>query len=109
MNLKKLLRGSAVLLLSGGLIVGCATESPKKSGASSAALQAISAARAANKKAKASGFEWRDTGKFIKKARAAAKKGKNAKAIKLANKAKGQAVMAVKQAQFEKTMDRSLR
>ena len=107
MNVKKFLRGISVALLSGSLMAGCASMS--KPEASPEAVKAISAAQAANKKAKASGFEWRDTGKFIKKADEAAKKGDNAKAIKLANKAKSQAELAVKQSNFEKSMDRSVK
>ncbi|SMN01634.1 hypothetical protein SPONN_681 [uncultured Candidatus Thioglobus sp.] len=55
---------------------------------------AISAAKAENKKAKKAGFEWRDTGKFIKQA----KKAGGKKCLKLANKAKGQAILAQRQA-----------
>ena len=51
---------------------------------------AIAAAKAAQKEAKSLGFEWRDMGKTIKKAEAAAKDGKEKKAIKLANKIAGQ-------------------
>lgn len=54
------------------------------------AKDAIDAAKAAQKEAKSLGFEWRDMGKTIKKAEAAAKDGKNKKAIKLANKISGQ-------------------
>jgi len=109
MNVKNILKGTAVALLSGSLILGCASEPPKKPGPSPEAQKAISAAVAANKKAKATGFEWRDTGKYIKKAKAAANKGDNSKAVKLANKAKSQAEIAVKQSQLEKTMDRSVK
>jgi len=52
--------------------------------------EAIAAAKAAQKEAKSLGFEWRDMGKTIKKAEAAAKEGKEKKAIKLANKIAGQ-------------------
>ncbi|SMN00011.1 hypothetical protein SPONN_1184 [uncultured Candidatus Thioglobus sp.] len=55
---------------------------------------AISAAKAENKKAKKAGFEWRDTGKFIKQA----KKAGGKKCLKLANKAKDQAILAQRQA-----------
>lgn len=54
----------------------------------------ISAARAENKKAKKVGFEWRDTGKFIKQA----KKAGGKKCVKLANKARSQAILAQQQA-----------
>lgn len=56
----------------------------------SSADDAIAAAKAAQKEAKSLGFEWRDMGKTIKKAEAAAKEGKEKKAIKLANKIAGQ-------------------
>ncbi|WP_131905353.1 hypothetical protein [Cocleimonas flava] len=45
---------------------------------------AIKQAKAAQKEAASLGFEWRDTGKIIKKAEAAAKEGKDKKAIELA-------------------------
>lgn len=58
---------------------------------------AIASAIAENKKAKALGFEWRDTGKFIKEA---AKVG-GAKGLALANKAKHEALSAQKQAKAQ--------
>lgn len=67
--------------------------------AGDSAKSAIDAATAENKKAKKVGFEWRDTGKFLKKASKLAKAGKDKKAIALANKAKKQAVLAQQQAQ----------
>lgn len=97
----------AVALLTAGLTTGC--EMIKEPGPSPEAVSAISAAKAANKKAKAARYEWRDTGKFIKKAQAAADKGDNEKAIKLANKAKTQAELALKQAQLEAKKDRSVK
>ena len=97
-----------ILLLTSGLSVGC-TSQPEKPSMSPEAASAISGAKAANKKAKAVGYEWRDTGKLLKKAEAAAKSGDNEKAVKLANKAKSEAMMAVKQAELEKGMDRSLK
>lgn len=47
------------------------------------------------------GGEWRDTHKFIKKAKAAAKKGNMEKAITLAKKAKKQGELGFKQANEE--------
>jgi hypothetical protein len=96
-----------VALFTAGLTSGCAMF--KEPGPSPEALNAIMAAKTANKKAKSVGYEWRDTGKFIKKAQAAADKGDNAKAIKLANKAKTQAELAVKQSKYEATLDRSVK
>ncbi len=66
------------------------------------AASAIAAATSMNKKAKKAEFEWRDTGKLIKKAKAAAKDGEFDKAVKLADKAKKQAEMALKQAKAAK-------
>ncbi len=63
-------------------------------GSSDPLKAAIAAATAENKKAKAAGFEWRDTGKFLKEA---AKVG-GAKGLALANKARLQAIDAQKQA-----------
>jgi len=60
----------------------------------------LAEAKAENKKAAEVGFEWRDTGKFIKKAEAE----KDAKkAMKLAKKALHQAKMAQVQAETAKT------
>ncbi len=66
------------------------------------AAAAITAAEAANKKAKKAEFEWRDTGKIIKKAKELAKNGEFDTAVKKANKAKKQADMALMQAEAAK-------
>ena len=68
------------------------------------AQQAINAAVAANKKADSVGFEWRDAGKFIKDAQAAAKDGNFDEAVKLANKAKSQGDLAYQQYEAGKKM-----
>lgn len=52
--------------------------------------KAVDEAKAAQSAAKAVSFEWRDIGKMLKKADAAAKEGDFKKAIKLAKKAKKQ-------------------
>ncbi len=67
------------------------------------AKDAIKAAKAAQKEASSLGFEWRDMGKTIKKAEAAAKEGKDKKAIKLANKISGQIAAIRVQAELAKT------
>ncbi len=56
------------------------------------------AAEAARKKAASMKFEWRDTGKILKKAKEAAGKGDYETAEQLAKKAKMQGDMAVVQA-----------
>ena len=112
MKIQSTLKYLGIIAIALGLTVGCAGtggDTKKAPSISKEASAAISAAKAANKKATASGFEWRDTGKFIKQAEEAAKKGDDAKAIKLAKKAESQAMMAVKQAEMEKSMDRSIK
>ncbi len=74
----------------------------------SEAEKAIADAKAAISKAKSLDWIWRDTEKFLKKAEAALAKGDEAKAIKLANKAKLQADLAVEQYYLERSVDRSL-
>lgn len=71
-------------------------------GASAETTKAIAAAKTAIKQAKMLDWIWRDTEKFLKKAEAAAKKGDNAKAMKLANKSRQQADDAVNQYYLEK-------
>lgn len=61
------------------------------------ANMAIKSAMEANGKAKKLNYEWRDTGKILKKARAAKGAGKFDEAVKLAGKAERQAINAVKQ------------
>lgn len=66
------------------------------------AESAILAAEHETNRAKAKGFEWRDTGKLIKKAKAAVKEGDFDKAMKLAGKAKRQSTNALAQAEEQK-------
>jgi len=82
-----------ILLLS--FVVGCASTSEGPTTEDAAA--AIAAAKAANAKAAAENYEWRDTGELIKQAETAMNEGKNAEAVKLANKARRQAENAVNQ------------
>lgn len=62
------------------------------------ATGAIAAAEHETSRAAKKFYEWRDTKKIIKKAKAALKAGDFDKAVKLANKAKAQSSMALKQA-----------
>ncbi|MEA3274176.1 MAG: rhodanese-like domain-containing protein [Pseudomonadota bacterium] len=64
--------------------------------------KSLTAAEEARKKAASAGGEWRDTGKIIKKAKAAAKEGDYAKAVKLADKAKRQGELGYEQAMDQK-------
>jgi len=78
---------------------GCSLFSSSSGGSNNPEVNAaISAAEAAIKKADSVDAEWRDTSsKILKDAKAAAAKGDNATAIKLANKAKFQGEMAYQQ------------
>lgn len=62
---------------------------------------AIAAAVKAQQAAAEVGYEWRDTGKMIKQAKALAAKGKSAEAIQLAKQAEEQGQDALKQYQSE--------
>ena len=98
-------------ILSLWLVNGCADRQTKQvpmTLASPEATAAITSASAAIKKAKANDWIWRDTENFLKNAQAAADKGDNATAIKLANKAKTQAELAVTQYNYEKAHPRGL-
>jgi len=92
MKISKSLKLVGMMLLAMSIAVGCAGTT---GGADPDA--AIAAAKAANKRAKEEGVEWRDTGKLIKKAEEANKKGEWDTAVKLANQARKQAEDAVKQ------------
>ncbi len=63
-----------------------------------ATTDAINAAKSARKEAASLGFEWRDMKGTIKKAEAAAKDGKDKKAIKLAKVVSSQLEAVKKQA-----------
>ncbi len=100
MTMRKSARLFSVALLSLGLITGCASTDEVED-SSISAEQAIADAKAANAEAKAVNYEWRDTGKIIKKAEEKLATGDEAGAIKLANQAKAQAVTALAQADAE--------
>jgi len=92
----------AVMALS--LVVGCSSTppAPPVHDNTAAVSQAIDGAKAAIAKAKSLNWIWRDTGKLLKQAEAAAANGDQDKAIKLANKAHKQADLAVNQYYLEK-------
>lgn len=92
MKIRHSLKLTGMMFIALSLVVGCA--GTPEAGDPAAA---IAAAKAANEKAKAENYEWRDTGKIIKKAEEAMKKGDDATAIKLANQARKQAEDAVNQ------------
>ncbi len=93
----------AVLFLASVLgSVSCAAQEPKADAASFE--EAVTAAEAARKNAASVGGEWRDTGKLIKKAKAAAEKGEYAKAIELAETARKQGELGYQQAMDQKNI-----
>ncbi len=103
------LKLATVAVLSTGLMAGCASNDKPapaddmkpmvktQAGPSAAAKNAIYSAKIKNARAAKLGYEWRDTGKLIKKAEKAAAAGDNDKAIKLANEAAAQADNAIAQ------------
>ena len=68
------------------------------------AQNAIAAAEKAQKKAASVDGEWRDVGKFIKKAKAAQSEGKYEQAVKLANKAARHSELGYEQAYSQREL-----
>jgi hypothetical protein len=85
-----------VAVMGASLLVACAGNTVADEKSFNASYEAADAAR---KKAASMNYEWRDTGKMLKKAKEAAAKGDYATAEKLANKAQMQGKMAVTQAE----------
>lgn len=119
MNMLSRLTTMGIVVLSMGLVAGCAQQQQKPEAEPTAAKQtdpkaeaaakAIADAKDAIAKAKDNHWLWRDTENFLKEAEKAYKEGKYDEAVKLANKAKDQANLAVEQYQKEQQMDRGLR
>ena len=84
------------MIFAGLIAVGCSGGT--KSASPEDFNKALSDAKMALSQAKKAQNEWRDTGKIIKKAEAAAKSGDYDKATGLANKAKRQSELALIQA-----------
>lgn len=98
-----------VVLTIGVFTAGCAStqqEQPNSQG-SSAAEKEIARAEAARQKAISVGGEWRDISKILKKAKKALKAGDEAKALKLATKARRQAEIGYAQALREQSAKQS--
>ncbi len=87
----------ALLVAAIALTLSACSSSPEVSHTKGDATASITAAENANKRAKKVNYEWRDTGKIIKKAKKAQKDGNFDIAVKLADKAKRQAQNAYKQ------------
>ncbi len=90
----------ASIALAGILLSGCAS-----SGSTAATQADYNAALADAKKsltlAKKARFEWRDSGKILRKAQKAAKEGSFGAATRLANKAKRQGDLAIAQSKAQ--------
>lgn len=108
MKTTNILKHGALSALVLSVAVGCASTQQEEPAAAPAAKDTacqseLAAAEAARKKAASIGGEWRDTGKIIKKAKAALKAGDVGKCVKLANQARRQAELAYAQALAEQT------
>ena len=101
MKASNIIRSAVIALALSGLAVGAV-----QAGDDAAQFkQAIEKAEAAQKKAASVNGEWRDTGKIIKKAKAAAKKGDYTSAIKMANTAFRQGELGYQQAVEQQNAD----
>ena len=85
----------AILAMTAALSLAACAAGPKHSAQD--ATRAITAAEHELARAAKVDYAWRDTGKMIKKAKAAAKKGEYDKAVKMANEAKMQSTIALRQ------------
>ena len=90
----------AMLAAAATLLLGACATAPTVT--KDDAMAAIDAAKTEQAKAKKVNYEWRDTGKMIKKAEEAVKKEDYATAVKLANKAKSQGLYAQQQYEEQK-------
>lgn len=100
MKASKIIRSVSFALALSGLAAGGALAGSSDSEAQF--KQAIEKAEAAQQKASSVKGEWRDTGKLIKKAKAAAAKGDYASGTQLANTAYRQGELGYQQAMHEK-------
>jgi Ni/Co efflux regulator RcnB len=96
----KLIRTATLAVAVASLSAGALQAAEKDQAAEFEA--AVEKADASRKKAASAGGEWRDTGKMIKQAKAAAKKGDYKKGLKLANTAYRQGELGYQQAMDQK-------
>ena len=112
MKIKSSQKTLGMILLTIAMTFGCASQQKQEPAPAakgpSAAETAIAEAEAAIKKAKSLDWIWRDTEKDLKMAKEALAKGDEEKAIKLANTARDQAELAVKQYYYEQGVDRAM-
>jgi short-subunit dehydrogenase len=104
----RLISTTVLLLLAGCSYFHTRTSESASTKASPDAIAAIAGANAAIRNAKANDWIWINTEKFAKEAQAAADKGDNAVAIKLADKAKAEAENAIAQYNYEKAHPRGM-
>ncbi|MEJ1365036.1 MAG: SoxXA-binding protein [Candidatus Sedimenticola sp. (ex Thyasira tokunagai)] len=90
-------RNRLSMLLLAAFIAGASGQLYAAGPTAAQAADAITVAKAALKKAASVQSQWRDSGKLVKKAEAAVKKGDYAKAIKLAARATDEGDMAYRQ------------
>lgn len=90
----------ALLAAAATLMLGACATAPTAT--KEDAMAAINMAKQETAKAKKVNYTWRDTGKIIKKAEEAMKKEDYASAVKLANKAKTQGMLAQQQYEEQK-------
>jgi starvation-inducible outer membrane lipoprotein len=90
----------AMLAAAATLLLGACATAPSVS--KEDAMAAIDMAKQETAAAAKVNYEWRDTGKIIKKAEEAMKKEDYATAVKLANKAKSQGALAQQQYEDQK-------
>ncbi len=98
MKMNKRLLMTTVALLFGLLTLSVNLTAGEMKADAAMASDAITKAKAAQKKAASVNGEWRDTGKFIKNAEKAAKAGDFDKAVRLANKAANEGRLGYEQA-----------
>jgi len=105
MRMNKIISGLALaLLLAMGAGAAIAAEAKASDPKAAEAVKVIDNAEKARKRAASVDGEWRDTGKFIKKAKALSKEGKYDAAIKLAKKAKREGELGYEQAVSQKEL-----
>lgn len=99
--MKKVILIGAMIFALGGCASGGGSSMSGEANADSAKAAIAAASDSLKKAAKVDGV-WRDAGKILKKAKAAAGKKDYASAVKLANKAKFEGEMGYKQAMAQK-------
>jgi len=98
-SMKRIIPVAAAALLGAVALTGCQSDAVKAENTAKASYEkALAEAKAERAKAKKMGGEWRDIGKFLKKADKAAAAGDYKTATKLANKVAFQAKMGQQQA-----------